>query len=90
MTGEQLGRAKNEMRVELKYCERCGVLWLRDPSGGQVYCGYCRPRMDELPVRKKRPGSTKLVCGRRPITNYGKPGVREANATTMRVAGGAA
>ena len=90
MTGEQPGRAKNEMRVELKYCERCGVLWLRDPSGGQVYCDYCRPRMDELPIRKKRPGSIKLACGRRPITTYGKLGVREANATTMRVAGGAA
>jgi hypothetical protein len=88
MTGE-LGDG-NEMRVELKYCERCGVLWLRDPSGGQVYCDYCRPRMDELPVRKKRPGSIRLACGRRPLLREGKLGTGEANVTTMPVAGGAA
>ena len=53
MTGKELGKENNELRVELKYCERCGALWLRDPSSGHVYCEHCRPRMDELPVPKE-------------------------------------
>ena len=30
-----------EVRVELKYCERCGGLWVREGGGG-VYCNKCR------------------------------------------------
>jgi hypothetical protein len=33
------------VEVELKYCERCGALWLR-PIGSQgVFCGTCAPKM---------------------------------------------
>ena len=86
----KFGNEKNELRVELKYCERCGVLWLRDPSAGQVYCGHCRPRMDELPIHKKRGSPMKLHCGKRSgIENY-KLEVREANAMPKLTVGGAA
>lgn len=27
--------------VELKYCERCGGLWLRRKGENEVYCGPC-------------------------------------------------
>lgn len=27
--------------MELKYCERCGSLWLRSQGTGQVYCSRC-------------------------------------------------
>jgi hypothetical protein len=39
-------------QVELKYCERCGGLWLRPQGDGEVYCGGCRVRMADMP----RPG----------------------------------
>jgi hypothetical protein len=34
-----------ERNVELKYCERCGGLFLRDPEAGIVYCESCASRM---------------------------------------------
>jgi hypothetical protein len=39
----------NELRFELKYCERCGGLWLRPAGGGQIYCVACWREMGELP-----------------------------------------
>ena len=39
----------NESSLELKYCERCGGLWLRPAGGGQVYCVACAQAMGELP-----------------------------------------
>jgi hypothetical protein len=39
----------NELQFELKYCERCGGLWLRPAGGGQVYCVACGRAMAELP-----------------------------------------
>ncbi len=38
-----------EVRMELKYCERCGGLWLRPTDGGQIYCAACGRAMAELP-----------------------------------------
>lgn len=29
------------IRLELKYCERCGGLWLRERGTGRVYCAVC-------------------------------------------------
>lgn len=29
------------IHMELKYCERCGGLWLRPQSSGLVFCGAC-------------------------------------------------
>lgn len=29
------------VRMELKYCERCGALWLRQRGTGSVYCAAC-------------------------------------------------
>ncbi len=39
-----------ELQFELKYCERCGGLWLRPAGGGQVYCEACGRAMAELPL----------------------------------------
>jgi Zn-finger nucleic acid-binding protein len=51
--------SRNELSLELKYCERCGGLWLRPVGGGQIYCVDCGRAMAELPpasyeVRKAR------------------------------------
>ena len=46
---------KKESSLELKYCERCGGLWLRPIGGGQIYCMICSRPMAELP-----PASTEV------------------------------
>ena len=49
-----------EIQVELKYCERCGGLWLRPQGSGGAYCASCRvflssmPDPGEPPPRKAR------------------------------------
>jgi Zn-finger nucleic acid-binding protein len=50
----------SEIQVELKYCERCGGLWLRPRGTNGVYCTSCRlrlaamPNPGEAPPRKAR------------------------------------
>ncbi len=45
-------------RLELKYCERCGALWLRRAGGEESYCKSCFVEMEQLPrvksARKNR------------------------------------
>ena len=58
----------NESSLELKYCERCGGLWLRPVGGGQVYCVACARAMGELPPAsypRKSPGSARMPLGPR-------------------------
>ncbi len=38
------------IELELKYCERCGALWLRRSGNTQVYCGGCAPKMLDCPA----------------------------------------
>jgi hypothetical protein len=40
------------IRLELKYCEQCGGLWLRVEKTKQSYCGDCARKVRELPARK--------------------------------------
>jgi hypothetical protein len=49
--------------VELKYCEHCGGLWVRERGAGVVYCDRCRDKVDDLPALKKRPGRITLPGG---------------------------
>jgi hypothetical protein len=54
-----------ETQVELKYCERCGGLWLRPQGTDGVYCAGCRVRLaarpdpGEPPPRKARRGKAR-------------------------------
>ena len=45
------------IHLELKYCERCGGLWMRTRGTGEVYCPSCASEMSDLPVGrpKRRP-----------------------------------
>ena len=63
----------NERRVELKYCEHCGGLWVREKGAGVAYCDNCQPKVADLPIPKKRPGRVKLPV-RPPIAveDYGE------------------
>ena len=40
-------------RMELKYCEHCGGLWVRESGIGSVYCDACQVKVAELPLPKK-------------------------------------
>ena len=69
-----------EILVELKYCERCGGLWLRPQGTDGVYCASCHmllaamPDPGEAPPRKRRSRTRKAraqelrngSCRRRP------------------------
>jgi Zn-finger nucleic acid-binding protein len=45
-----VGRMESqEIQVELKYCERCGGLWLRPRGTDGVYCSSCRVRLKAMP-----------------------------------------
>jgi len=54
------------IQLELKYCERCGGLWLRLQGISEVYCASCRPHVQDLPAprriatRPRLPGSHRL------------------------------
>ena len=56
MKDDRTGKAKNERRVELKYCEGCGGLGVRECGGGQVYCDSCAHKMEELAVSRTGSG----------------------------------
>ena len=42
------------IRLELKYCERCGGLWMRARGSGDVYCPSCAVEILDLPTRRRR------------------------------------
>jgi Zn-finger nucleic acid-binding protein len=45
-----IGRTEGqEIQVELKYCERCGGLWLRPQKTDGVFCASCRVALAAMP-----------------------------------------
>ena len=54
------------VRVELKYCEHCGGLWVREGGSG-VYCDRCQPKVADLPAPKKRIRLANLPVARRTV-----------------------
>ena len=36
-------------KLELKYCERCGGLWLRPIRTETIYCASCAAAVNDLP-----------------------------------------
>lgn len=57
---------ENEVGMELKYCEHCGGLWVRERGAGIVYCDRCQAKVAALPAPKKRKG--RLILPVRPHT----------------------
>jgi len=43
------------IQLELKYCERCGGLWLRPTSASAIYCSPCALAMSEMAQPKQTP-----------------------------------
>ncbi len=61
-----------EIQLELKYCERCGALWLRLRGVQDIYCAPCDLEMLDLPsprrltTRPRLPGNHKVEMRARP------------------------
>ena len=36
------------IQLELKYCERCGSLWVRETGTGEIFCFPCVLKMQGL------------------------------------------
>ena len=66
MKGNHKNKKQNEVGVELKYCEHCGGLWVRERGTGIVYCEKCQPKVADLPAPKMK--STRLTLPVRPHT----------------------
>src|SRR5271166_6546875 len=74
MKNDRTNKPKNQQRVELKYCEGCGGLGIRECGGGQVYCNDCLRKMAELPVSKTPSRRPTLPIGRRStLGDYANP-----------------
>jgi len=48
------------IQLELKYCERCGALWLRVRGGQEIYCPPCDIEMLDLPTPRRVPSKPRL------------------------------
>jgi hypothetical protein len=90
MDGIHKNGESERVRMELKYCEHCGGLWLRECGTGVVYCPNCEPRVADLPAAKKKPGRVTLPEGRRTVVEDYGPGVADPEEGDVEAAGGAA
>jgi hypothetical protein len=73
-------------KVELKYCEHCGGLWVREAGTG-AYCAKCEPMVADLPVPKKR--SSRLMLPKQEGTVADGMG-RGEESLDLEAAGGVA
>jgi hypothetical protein len=51
---------------QLKYCERCGGLWVRPDGTATLYCPACERLMATLPLRTRRPDRKIVPATRAP------------------------
>ena len=77
------------VRMELKYCEHCGGLWVREGGAG-VYCGRCTSKVADLPIPKRKPG--RLILPVAPKTAVGRyeTDISEDGCSEIEAVGGAA
>jgi len=61
------------IQLELKYCERCGALWLRLKGGQAIYCAPCDLEVLDLPSPRKVTSRPRLP-GNHKIEGKAKPG----------------
>lgn len=72
MSSQSEDKRQGLVRMELKYCERCGGLWVRESGAGTAYCEKCQPKVADLPIPKKKPGKLTLPVGpRAEVEGYG-------------------
>jgi hypothetical protein len=67
----------DEIQVALKYCERCGGLWLRPQGADGVYCAGCRVLLEARPSPPvAMPHRVRDRKRRAPRTNISVDGLR--------------
>ncbi len=42
------------VQLELKYCERCGGLWIRALNSAIIYCAPCAIEMAQVAIPRRR------------------------------------
>jgi hypothetical protein len=90
MTRDRKGEENHEVGVELKYCEHCGSLWVRERGAGIVYCDKCQLKVADLPAPKMK--SNRLILPVRPpaaVEDY-ELDVDEGDFEDFEAVGGAA
>lgn len=87
---EDDGATANGLRVELKYCERCGGLWLRPAGGEQRYCVACAREMAKLPTISRDRKNARLSEGPRWMGDDLETEGEEDDELDLQAAGGAA
>lgn len=48
------------IELELKYCERCGGLWVRSQRNAQVYCRHCIQEIAMMAPATRRRANARL------------------------------
>ena len=71
------------IQVELKYCERCGGLWLRLQAANGVYCAGCRARLEAMPDPGEAP--PRKARFRRKARRQGTEGQRDVLQNPARI-----
>jgi len=71
--------------MELKYCERCGGLWLRRKGSAGPYCPPCAQELMDLLVRQTKPRHPRL-----PVNHYSDALVRGSDLPKLVEDGGEA
>ena len=84
------GEENNEVGVELKYCEHCGGLWVRERGNGTVYCERCQPRVAELSAPKRKPNRLILPVRSHTAVDDYESEVEVEGSKDFEAAGGAA
>ncbi len=59
---------KTFIHLDLKYCERCGGLWLRPSGTDTPYCAACLLALAEMPMPKSR-GERLITSPSTPLKN---------------------
>jgi len=67
-----------EIVIELKYCERCGGLWLRLQGADGVYCAGCAALLEA----RQNPVVTPARTSRRPKGRGKRPGEQKQRDDT--------
>jgi len=87
MTSDGKNSEKSNVPVELKYCEHCGGLWVRERGAGVVYCDKCQPKVADLPIPKKKPSRLRLPVGPHPQVKTFEGDVTEESSDLGAVGG---
>jgi len=90
MSSDRQNGDKRGVGVELKYCEHCGGLWVRERGAGVVYCERCQPKVEDLAVRKKRGRRPSLPVRRSAVVDSQCVGIPDEDLLGFAAAGGVA